>query len=398
MAASRTIIVAGAGIGGLTAALALAAAGYRVLVLEREQKLQEAGAGLQLSPNATRVLTDLGLEQLLRPNIVVPDAVSVKAARTGREICKIPLAGAQERYGAPYWLMRRADLQAALLAKVAGHPDIELRLGAQFEDVATYTKGVTVVTRKTNSDDMARNQETGLALIGADGVWSAVRHQLFPQARPQFSGRIAWRGTAEAKQLPREFSASRVHLWMGPNAHLVVYPLADGKRINIVAVVGGSWNRPGWSEPGDAADIVQHFGVPQWSIAPRMVIGAVENWRRWALFAVPDASAWTQGNIALLGDAAHAMLPFAAQGANMAIEDAATLARCVKDPAGMQAALAAYEKMRAPRVSRVQRTARQIGQIYHLHGAMAFARNHVMRMLGGERLLARQDWIYGWRG
>ncbi len=204
------------------------------------------------------------------------------------------------------------------------------------------------------------------------------------------------RGTVEAKLLPREFSASRVQLWMGPNAHLVAYPLAEGKRINIVAVVAGTWNRPGWSEPGDAADIAQHFAAPQWSIAPRMVIGAVENWRKWALFAVPDGGAWTQGNIALLGDAAHAMLPFVAQGANMAIEDAATLAQCVKDTTDMQGALAAYEKLRAPRAARVQRTARQTGQIYHLRGAMAFARNHVMRSLGGERLLARQDWIYGW--
>jgi salicylate hydroxylase len=395
MAASRTIIVAGAGIGGLTASLAIAAAGYRVVILERERKLEEAGAGLQLSPNATRVLINLGLEKLLLPNVVVPESVSVMTARTAREICRIPLANAKERHGAPYWLVRRADLQAALLARVTSHPDIELRLGAQFEDVATYTKGVTVVARM--SDSMARNQDTALALIGADGVWSAVRHQLFPQARPQFTGRIAWRGTVEAKQLPREFSVHRVQLWMGPNAHLVAYPLAGGKRINIVAVVAGTWNRPGWSEPGDAADIAQHFAKPQWLIAPRMVIGAVENWRKWALFAVPDGGAWTQGNVALLGDAAHAMLPFVAQGANMAIEDAATLALCVKNTTDMQAALAAYEKLRAPRVSRVQRTARQIGQIYHLRGAMAFARDHAMRLLGGERLLARQDWIYSWR-
>ncbi|MBX9710537.1 MAG: FAD-dependent monooxygenase [Xanthobacteraceae bacterium] len=396
MATSRTIIVAGAGIGGLTASLALVAAGYRVLILEREQKLEEAGAGLQLSPNATRVLIGLGLESLLLPNVVVPEAISVMTVRAAREITRIPLSDAKDRYGAPYWLVRRPDLQAALLAKVKDHPDIDLRLGSQFEDVATYPKGVTVVARKAASDNMARNQETALALIGADGVWSAVRHQLFPQARPQFTGRIAWRGTVDANQLPREFNARRVQLWMGPNAHLVAYPLSDGKHINMVAVVTGTWNRPGWSEPGDAADIAQHFAAPQWPIAPRMMIGAVENWRKWALFAVPDGGVWTKGNVALLGDAAHAMLPFVAQGANMAIEDAATLGRCLKDAGNMQAALAAYEKQRAPRISRVQRTARQTGQIYHLRGAMAFARDHAMRTLGGERLLARQDWIYSW--
>ncbi|HEY0220213.1 MAG TPA: FAD-dependent monooxygenase [Afipia sp.] len=395
MAASRTIVIAGAGIGGLTASLALVGAGFRVVILEREQKLEEAGAGLQLSPNATRVLIDLGVEPLLRPKIVAPDAVSIMTARTGKEIGRIPLGeDATFRYGAPYWLVRRADLQSALLAKVKDHPDIDLRLGAQFEDVATYPKGVTVVERK----GLARNQETALALIGADGVWSAVRHQLFPEARPQFTGSIAWRGTVEAAQLPREFNARRVQLWMGPNAHLVAYPLTGGQRINMVAVVSGTWNRPGWSEHGDAADLAQHFTAPQWPIPPRMMIGAVESWRKWALFAVPDGGVWAKGNIALLGDAAHAMLPFVAQGAGMAIEDAATLARCLKDTPDISKAFARYEKLRAPRVRAVQRAARQTGQIYHLRGAMAFARDQVMRSLGGEKLRARQDWIYDWRG
>lgn len=394
MAASRTIIIAGAGIGGLTASLALAAAGYRVVIIEREPKLGETGAGLQLSPNATRVLIGLGLESQLLPHIIVPQAVSVMTVRTGKEVCRIPLGdAATARYGAPYWLIRRADLQSALLAKVNDHPDIELRLGSQFEDVATYPKGVTVVERR----GIARHQETALALIGADGVWSAVRHQLFPQARAQFTGSIAWRGTVDASQLPREFNASRVQLWMGPNAHLVAYPLADGRRINIVAVVSGTWNRPGWSEAGDAADIAQHFAAPQWPIAARMMIGAVESWRKWALFAVPDGGAWTTGNIALLGDAAHAMLPFVAQGAGMAIEDAATLGTCLRDATDMPKAFGTYEKLRAPRVGRMQRTARQTGQIYHLRGPMAFARDHVMKSLGGDKLLTRQDWIYGWR-
>ncbi|RTL49163.1 MAG: FAD-binding protein [Bradyrhizobiaceae bacterium] len=394
MAASRTIIVAGAGIGGLTASLALTKVGYRVVILERQQKLEEAGAGLQLSPNATRVLIDLGLEQRLLPSIIAPEAVSVMTARTAREVSRIPLGDdAAFRYGAPYWLIRRTDLQAALLAAVLENPDIDLRLGLQFEDVATYPKGVTVVARR----DITRHQETALALIGADGVWSAVRHQLFPDDRPQFTGRIAWRGTIEAKQLPREFNARRVQLWMGPNAHLVAYPL-DGQRINMVAIVSGTWNRPGWNEPGEAADIAQHYAAPQWPIAPRMMVGAVESWRKWALFALPDGGVWTRDNIALIGDAAHAMLPFVAQGAGMAIEDAATLAKCMKDATDIPKALARYEKMRAPRVGKVQRTARQTGQIYHLRGAMAFARDQTMRALGGEKLRARHDWIYDWRG
>jgi salicylate hydroxylase len=395
VADSRTIVVAGAGIGGLTASLALAARGFRVILLERTERLEEAGAGLQLSPNASRVLIDLGLQPLLAPHAIAPESISIMTARTGKEIGRIPLGEAATfRYGAPYWIIHRADLQAALAARVKEHPDIDLRLGAQFEDVAVYPKGVTVVQRSGTS----RRQEPVLALIGADGVWSSVRHQISPEAQPQFTGSIAWRGTVDAAQLPRGFNAQRVQLWMGTNAHLVAYPMSGGKRINVVAVVSGKWNRPGWSEPGDVVEIANHFSAPQWPIAARMIIGAVDNWRKWALFAMRDGGVWNKGPIALLGDAAHAMLPFAAQGAGMAIEDAAVIAKCLENsPANSAAAFAQYASLRAPRVTRVQRTARKNGQTYHLGGPVGFARDQVIRLLGGSRLLSKQDWIYDWR-
>ena len=395
MADSRTIVVAGAGIGGLTAALTLAARGYRVVVLERTAKLEEAGAGLQLSPNASRILIDLGLEPLLAPHVIAPESISIMTARTAREIGRIPLGEAATlRYGAPYWIVRRADLQSALLARVTSHPDIDLRLGAQFEDVAVYPKGVTVVQRRNTT----RQQEQALALIGADGVWSSVRHQIFRETQPQFTGSIAWRGTVDATQLPRGFMTQRVQLWMGANAHLVAYPMSGGQRINMVAVVSGKWNRPGWSEPGDVVEIADHFADPHWPIAARMMIGAVDSWRKWALFAMRDGGVWNKGPVALLGDASHAMLPFAAQGAGMAIEDAAVIAKCLEaSPANPTEAFAQYARQRAPRVSRVQRTARNNGQTYHLRGPAGFARDQVIRMLGGSRLLSRQDWIYDWR-
>ena len=395
MADSRTVVVAGAGIGGLTTSLALAARGFRVILLERAERLEEAGAGLQLSPNASRILIDLGLEPALAPHVIAPESISIMTARTGKEIGRIPLGEAATlRYGAPYWIIRRADLQNALATKVKDHPDIDLRLGAQFEDVAVYPKGVTVVQRRQT----LRQQEPVLALIGADGVWSSVRHQIFPDAQPQFTGSIAWRGTVDATQLPRGFNAQRVQLWMGTNAHLVAYPMAGGKRINMVAVVSGKWNRPGWSEPGDVVEIANHFSAPQWPIAARMMIGAVDSWRKWALFGMRDSGAWNKGPIALLGDAAHAMLPFAAQGAGMAIEDAAVIAKCLEgSPTNPTAAFAQYASLRAPRVTRVTRTARKNGQTYHLGGPVGFARDQVIRLLGGSRLLSRQDWIYDWR-
>ena len=331
MAAARTIIVAGAGIGGLTAALSLAAKGFRVIVLEKAERLEEAGAGLQLSPNASRILVDLGLRSRLAPRAVTPEAINIMSARAGGEIARLPLGEAASlRAGAPYWVMHRADLQGALQAHVNDHPDIDLRLGCQFEDVTSHAKGLTVVQRRGN----ARQQELAVALVGADGIWSAVRNHLFPEVQPQFSGLIAWRGTLDATTLPREYTSPRVQLWMGPDAHLVAYPISAARQINVVAIVPGTWNRPGWSAPGDANELKNAFASQRWPATARMLIGAVDGWRRWALFTLPDLGEWTDGAIALLGDAAHAMLPFAAQGAGMAIEDAAVLAKVLERKPG----------------------------------------------------------------
>jgi salicylate hydroxylase len=395
VAATRTIAIAGSGIGGLTAALALAARGFRVVILERTERLEEAGAGLQLSPNASRILIGLGLEPRLAPRVLAPDSISIRTARTGDETGRIPLgAAAAARYGAPYWIVHRADLQGALAARVTDHPDIALRLGAQVEDVGVDADGVTVVHRIGRT----RHEVRARALIGADGVWSTVRRHVAPAVTPSFTGRIAWRGTVDVKRLPGDAGTARVQLWMGPNAHLVAYPVSGGARINLVAVVTGTWNKPGWSEPGDATEVAAHFDAARWPAAARAMIGAVDSWRKWALFAMPDGGVWHNGRIALVGDAAHAMLPFVAQGAGMAIEDAAVIAACLADtPDDPAAAFAAYVRERAPRVRRVQRAARDSGRIYHLTGPLGLARDRVIGMLGGARLLARHNWIYEWR-
>jgi salicylate hydroxylase len=403
VAATRTIIVAGAGIGGLTASLTLAARGFRVVILEKAERLEEAGAGLQLSPNASRILVELGLKPRLATRAVTPDAINIMSARAGGEIARLPLGEAASfRAGAPYWVVHRADLQAALLAEVNDNPDIDLRLGCQFEDATGHAKGLTVVQRSGN----ARQQELAVALIGADGIWSAVRNHLFPEVQPQFSGLIAWRGTLDATALPREYTSPRVQLWMGPNAHLVAYPISGARQINVVAVVPGTWNRPGWSAAGDTNEIKNAFSS-QWPATARMLVGAVDEWRRWALFTVPDHGEWSDGAIALLGDAAHAMLPFAAQGAGMAIEDAAVLAQVLSEGvlsksageniAAIPGALKRYGRLRRARVLQVQRAARRQGRIYHLTGPLAFARDLAIKAMGPQRMLARQDWIYDWR-
>lgn len=387
MTPSRTIAIAGAGIGGLTAALALAAKGFHIIVLEKAERLEEVGAGLQLSPNASRILIAHGLAERLGPHAITPRTVTIMTARSGGEVTRLSLA-ASARPDAPYWLAHRADLQAALLAEARNRPEIELRLASPVDDIETTADGIRISDLKA------------AALIGADGAWSAVRSKVFPKVQPQFSGLIAWRGTCDAGALPDDLRPSGVQLWMGPRAHLVVYPMSAGQRINMVAIVPGEPLAPGWNAPGAYDDINLHFSRARWSANARAMIAAIDNWGRWPLHTMPDGGTWHRGHVALLGDAAHAMVPFAAQGAGMAIEDAAVLAQCLGETRRddeLPAALARYAALRQPRVTRVQRTARQQGKIYHLQGPMAFARDTVMRLLGPQRLQARQDWIYDWR-
>ena len=383
MSGSNRIVIAGAGIGGLTAALALAARGFSVCIHEKAERLQEVGAGLQLSPNASRVLIGLGLGPRLAAVATRPEAVSIMTARSGGEVSRLPFAASDM---APYWVMHRADLQAALLAAVQDHPQIELQVASPVSGFSVADDGSVEIP----------GEPPALALIGADGVRSKVRQQLFPAVQPTFSGLVAWRGHIENGRLPYAFPPHRVQLWMGPRAHLVAYPMSSGEQVNVVAILPGRLD----DADSSATEIAGHFLASRWPAPAQALIGAVAEWRRWPLSTLPDGGVWNAGPVALLGDAAHAMLPFAAQGAGMAIEDAAVLAQCLADAlhqtAAVPATLARYAALRAPRVGRVQRTARQSGQIYHLQGPMALARDLAMRALGAPALQARQNWIYDW--
>ena len=394
MATSRTVVVAGAGIGGLTAALALAQRGLRVALLDQADKLEETGAGIQLSPNATRVLTALGLEQRLKADAVSPLAVEVKTAR-GRGIARVPLGGvALGRYGAPYWTIHRADLQAALLEAVRGSPDIELKLGTRVEDFIVHEHGVTVACRR----GAATADEQGIARIGADGLGSGLRTRLGNEATPQYRHRTAWRALIPAEAVAPEFGEPHVHLWLGPDAHLVHYPVKAGALVNVVAIVGDRWTGSGWSEPGARDDLLRHFPRWRWSEQARTLIGAAESWHKWALADLKPLRRWGDGPVTLIGDAAHPMLPFLAQGAGMAIEDAAVLASSMAHtPDDVAGGMRRYEKARRKRTAKVQRAARKNGNTFHLAGAEALVRNLVLRTLGGKMLLGRYDWLYNWR-
>ncbi len=394
MASERHVIVAGAGIAGLTTALALARAGLRATVFEQAARLEETGAELQLGPNATRVLLALGLGPRLAPLVTVPQAIRVMSARSGREITRIPLGRrVEQRYGAPYWVLHRSDLQAALADAADEEQDVEVTLGARVEDFAAHVHGITVLARRHK--DVVN--ERGIALIGADGLWSQVRECLQRPRQPRFSHRTAWRALVAAEAVPPEFREPKVHLWLGLDAHLVHYPVKNGRLINVVGIVPDEWNKPGWSAAGKRDDILRHFARFTWSEKARDLIALPERWLKWALFERRNPFRGGSGPVTLVGDAAHPMLPFLAQGAGMAIEDAAVLADCLAQYRSPPDAFRNYEAVRAPRTQRVRDASRKQGKIYGMSGPEVLVRNFGMRLLGGERLLARQDWLYSWK-
>jgi salicylate hydroxylase len=394
VASSRTILVAGAGIGGLTAALALARQDFRVVIFEQAPELSETGAGLQLSPNASRLLIELGLGDALRANAVVPDALSIRRARSGSEIARMRIGAEMEfRYGAPYWAIHRRDLQTALLDAVASHPDIALQLGRRVQDFVSHRNGITVQIQSGRRI----SEERGIALIGADGVWSATRRALGVNGTPRFSGRTAWRASVPVDDMPAEFRKAAIHLWLGRNAHLVHYPVRAGTLVNIVAIVNDSWREEGWSAPGKKEELLNRFSRLFWGAKARTVLETPAAWLKWALCDLPPLARWGQGNMTLLGDAAHAMLPFLAQGAAMAIEDALVLADCLAQTHDVQDGLRSYESLRRGRVTRVQSAARETGRIYQWPGLMALARNQVLARMGSDRLRDRYEWLYDWR-
>jgi salicylate hydroxylase len=393
VARSRTIIVAGAGIGGLTAALALIRAGFRVVVIEQAERLEETGAGIQLSPNASGVLIGLGAGDYLRRHAVAPEAIRIMRAANAREIARIPLgAQAEVRYGAPYWVIHRADLQAGLIEVLETTSDFVLRLGSRVEDYAAHAHGITVQVRAgfTGFD------EHGIALIGADGLWSSLRRRLGDRAAPRFRERTAWRALIPAERAPPQAREAATALWLGPDAHLVHYPVDGGAMINLVAIVSDNRAVKGWSADGRRADLLARFSG--WHKDAHALIAAAETWQRWSLYDRPLPHPWGVGPVTLLGDAAHPMLPFLAQGGAMAIEDAAVLAACLARHSEAPAAgLRLYEGLRRRRVARAQREARRNGRVYHLKGPAALARDGALKLLGGTRLLRRYDWLYDWR-
>jgi len=377
--------VVGAGIGGLSAALSLLAAGFDVHVYEQARALGEVGAGVQVSPNASRVLYGLGLAGELARTAVRPLALHQRRWDDGRTLLRTPLADPlEERFGFPHYQMHRADLLAALAAAI---PAERLHLGHRL--VAIADNG----NRLRPGFAGGAGQELDV-LVGADGIHSTVRGLLFGPERPRFTGCVAYRGLIPAERV-RDLSIEvTAQVWMGPGGHFVHYYVSSGRLMNFVAVVErDTWGRESWTDRGDAGEA--RAAYDGWHPQVRGILAAAGETFVWALFDRPPLGHWSDGRVTLLGDACHPMLPFMAQGAAQAIEDGATLAVCLAEGDDPAEALSRYERLRLPRATRVQALSADNKTRFHLpDGPGQRARDEAMAAGGTDFSYRAVEWIY----
>ncbi len=407
---SKQLLIAGGGIGGMAAALASARAGWEVRLFERAAVFSEVGAGIQLGPNVVRVLRGWGLEDALRAVAAFPQRLRVRDALTGRDIGQLELAQRMPlRYGAPYATVHRADLHALLLAAVRVRGDVQLRNQTPVERFAETPEAVTAQIQAPAMQSGSTTVE-GDALLGADGLWSVVRDGLLHDGPPRLTGHLAYRALVPQAQLPASLRCQDVMVWLGPRLHVVQYPVRGGRSLNLVAFVhgqiagstGGAVHDAlaAWDHQANAVDLRAAMG----HCAPPLqdLLQAVDTWRLWVLadrLPMHGAGQHALGRVALLGDAAHPMRPYLAQGAGMAIEDADALGRALHQVTqasiDVPTALRRYALERWQRNARVQARAERNGRIFHAAGLVRWGRDLSMRLLG-ERLLD-MPWLYGAR-
>jgi salicylate hydroxylase len=384
-------LIAGGGLGGLTLALALARQGQYSIVIEQRTSVEEVGAGIQLSPNVSRLLLSLGLGPALERVAGTPQRLEVHAAGSGNVLGHMELGpNIEERFGAPYLTVHRADLHTILLDAVRASGKTKLAFGRSVSALDQSDPHGVVIRCDS---EMTQEHVTGRALIGADGSRSRVAQLLGDSSPLRFRGHMAWRTTIPAEIWPQDVSKEISGLWLGAGAHLVHYPVRKGRLINLVAITADRTNRPGWAYPGDPEIINQRFKT--WHSPIRAAIAAAEHWTVWSLFDRGPRQRWSINRATLLGDAAHPVLPYLAQGAALAIEDAIILARLLsRTPDQCARAFQTYETLRKPRTTRVQSEARRNGNIYHLPWPLSDARDYVIRRTQFE---TRYDWLYGYQ-
>ncbi len=387
---NRHVLIVGGGIGGLAAALACSRQGARVDLFERSAALTEVGAGLQLGPNVVKLLQGWGLNQALLRVGALPDRLQVRSAVSGAELGVLRLGDVvRRRYGAPYLTLHRADLQAVLAEALRAQTNVEIHLDTEVVRFDNRADGVTLHTG-------AGKQIDGDLLVGADGLWSSVRRQLLDDGQPVSTGQLAYRALVAQATLPEHLRSEQITAWLGPDWHVVQYPVRGGNWLNVVAVVQGHMfgDPQYWDHSGNGPRLRDQLA--QACTPLRELIQAIDQWRLWALNIRPPMAGTreqAQGRVALLGDAAHPMVPFLAQGAGMAIEDAHALAQSLRgDRVDMSQALANYAARRWRRNARVQARSIRNGRIFHATGWMRLGRDLSMMLLG-ERLLDL-PWLY----
>ena len=390
---SKKIVVAGAGIGGLCAALALAKRGFNVAVYEQSSQLCEVGAGLQLSPNAMHVLQALGIADQVKAKAFRPQSAVMRHYQTGKTYFTVHLGdAATQKYAADYLHIHRADLHSILL-RACEEMKVSIYLGQAIQGYQQTLQNLTI--QLESGESLAAD-----LLIGADGIRSKVQACMLGQRPAQFTGQVAWRGVVEANKLPKGLIKANANLWVGPGKHFVNYYLRGGELVNFVAVQERSdWQKESWNEPGDIKELRATFSG--WHPEVTELLATSEQCFLWALFDRQPLNQWTDQNVALLGDACHPMLPFLAQGAAMAIEDSYALAHCLANQNDTQTALKKYQDNRLTRTRDIQLGARKNASLYHMSSSMEQAKLAVLSglsSLGLSDLLAanKLDSIYAY--
>ncbi len=390
--AKQILLIAGGGIGGLAVALGLAHKGWRSMVLEKAHKFSEIGAGIQLGPNAFHSFDYLGVGDAVRHNAVFIDALRLMDAMSGEEIAHISLGEPfRKHFGNPYAVVHRGELYTLLLKACQGSDLIDLRVNS---GVTGYVQDSSSVTVTLESGDKV----TGWALIGADGLWSVIRKQVVGDGVPRVSGHTTYRSVIPTEKMPEDLRWNAATLWAGPKCHIVHYPLSGWKLFNLVVTYHNNAPEPVAGKPVSHDEVKRGFEHINERV--RRIIDHGTDWKLWVLCDREPVENWVDGRVTLLGDAAHPMMQYYAQGACMAVEDGVCLSHMLEFHGGdLDKTFAAYNAQRMVRTARVQLTSRAIGEhIYHPAGAHARVRDSILKAISDEQWYERLEWLYGGTG
>lgn len=384
----QKVIVVGGGIGGLAAAQALSQQGIQVLLLEQASQIGEIGAGIQLGPNAYSALDALGVGEAARKRSVYTDHLIMMDAIDGNEVARVEVGDAfRERFGNPYGVIHRADIHLSILEGVEKNPLVQFQTSTRIIEFDVTDSGVVLV-------DSNGNRYEADAVLGCDGVKSIIRERLVGD-EAKVTGHVVYRAVVDVEDMPEDLRVNAPMLWAGPRCHLVHYPLRGGKQYNLV-VTFHSRNEEKWGvSDGSKEEVMSYFeGIHE---RPRQMLDRPTSWRRWATADRDPVEQWGEGRATILGDAAHPMTQYLAQGACMALEDAVVLGQAIKAcNHDLTAAFRLYETVRIPRTARVLWSAREMGRLYHAKGVERLVRNQLWKGRKQDQFYDAMQWLYGW--